>query len=148
MIKILSPDDFEKCSNIWDIKKCRKMAHRFYDEIISGNRITFIYSRGGEFIGEGSIVFDTGDPDYTILHRRIYFSRLIVKKEYRRKGIGRELCRHIIEYVTELGYTEMSIGVDIDNFAAIKLYQSIGFDNLIFVGEDSDGKYFKLLKKL
>ncbi|CAM4490175.1 hypothetical protein FHS16_001745 [Paenibacillus endophyticus] len=41
-IKKLKLDDCDKCSNIWDMENNPKMAKMFYDELASGNRITFI----------------------------------------------------------------------------------------------------------
>lgn len=147
-IQILSPQDFEKCSNIWNLRKNKQMAEKFYREVVSGERITFVYTEKGRFIGEASIVFDNQDRDYTIPNQRVYFSRLIVKKEYRRRGIGTALCQYVIRYAKELGYSEISIGVDLENYAALKLYWQLGFDRLLFVGEDTDGKYVKLLKSI
>lgn len=147
-IQILSPQDFKKCSNIWDMRKNKKMAETFYSEVVSGERITFVYTENDQFIGEASLVFDNKDRDYTIPNQRVYFSRLIVKKEKRRQGIGMALCQYVIQYAKEHGYSEITIGVDLENYAALKLYQRLGFDRLIFVGEDDDGKYLKLLKSL
>lgn len=39
------------------------MVKMFYDELVSGNRITFIYKENDEFLGEGSLVFYKNDPD-------------------------------------------------------------------------------------
>ena len=147
-IQILSPQDFEKCSNIWNLRKNKQMAEKFYREVVSGERITFVYTEKGRFIGEASIVFDNQDRDYTIPNQRVYFSRLIVKKEYRRRGIGSALCQYVMQYAKEHSYSEISIGVDLENYAALKLYWRLGFDRLLFVGEDSDGKYVKLLKSI
>lgn len=144
----LDPSDFKKCSEIWDMKKQKELAKQFYGEIVGGVRETFVLERRGKFIGEISVVYENGDADYTVPLKRVYFSRLIVKKELRRQGIGKKLCEYLIKYVTEKGYNEMSIGVDIDNFPAICLYQKMGFDKIIFVGEDGGGKYFKLLKTI
>ena len=124
------------------------MAEKFYNELVSGERITFVYIENEEYIGEVSLVFDNEDRDYTIPSQRIYLSRLIVKNEYRRHGIGTQLCEYAFQYAKENGYIEVSIGVDLDNFAALKLYQRLGFDRIIFVGEDTDGKYIKLMKIL
>lgn len=147
-IQILSPQDFKKCSNIWDMRKNKNMAKTFYSEVVSGERITFVYTENDQFIGEASLVFDNKDRDYTIPNQRVYFSRLIVKKEKRCRGIGMALCQYVIQYAKEHGYSEITIGVDLENYAALKLYQRLGFDRLIFVGEDDDGKYIKLLKSL
>jgi ribosomal protein S18 acetylase RimI-like enzyme len=47
-----------------------------------------------------------------------------------------------------LGYSEISLGVDISNVGARRLYEKKGFTNIIFVGEDKDGKFVKLIKTI
>lgn len=138
--------DFEKCGNIWDIDQQKELAEMCHRELISGNRITYIYTVDEEFIGEISLVKNEADPDYTIPGRRIYISRLIVKPEFRRQGIGKRLLSYSIDRAMKLGYSEMSIGVDLDNYPALKLYIDTGFDKIIFIGEDEYGRFVKLLK--
>lgn len=147
-IKKLKPEDFYKCSNIWDIDKNPEMTKKFYEELVSGNRITFIYLEGNEFIGEGSLVFKNNDPDYTIPDKRIYLSRMIVKEERRNRGVGSIILDYLINYAEQLGFEEISLGVDIDNFNARHLYEKKGFTTVLFIGEDEYGEYVKLLKKL
>lgn len=145
-IELLKIEDYSKCSNIWNMKKQSKLAEQFLDELKSGNRVTYIYKDGNEFIGEISLVREMNDSDYTIQNQRVYVSRLIVKKECRRKGIGKMLVDFITDKAKELGYSEMSIGVDLDNYPALKLYIDSGFDKVIYIGEDEQGQYVKLLK--
>lgn len=137
----LKPADFEKCGNIWDMQKQSVLADQFYREMQEGIRTTYIYKIDGAFIDEISVVTDAGDPDYTVPRQRLYVSRLIVKKDHRRQGIGKRLVDYISDKAKEAGYTELSIGVDLDNYPALKLYHSAGFDNRLFVGEDQWGKY-------
>ncbi len=144
----LNVSDFEKCANIWDIDSQKELAKRFLEELQSGNRITYVYKIDGMFVGEISLVFDADDSDYTIKNQRAYVSRLIVKKEYRRAGIGSQLIEFITDLAKSMKYKELSIGVDLDNFPALKLYADKGFNKIIFVGEDKQGKYLKLLKEL
>lgn len=146
-IEPLAPEDYHKCSNIWNMKS-QPLADKWYDEIVSGNRIVYVYKINGEFIGEGALVFDEGDSDYTIPQKRIYVSRMIVKKEYRNHGIGSEILEFLIEKATEMGYTEMTIGVDKDNVNALHLYRKYGFTQVLFDGADEDGEYYKLLKRI
>ena len=143
----LSISDFEKCGNIWDMQKQSDLAERFLREMREGIRTAYVYKIDGEYIGEVSIVTDTGDEDYTIPGRRLYLSRLIVKDGYRRQGIGRKLVEHVIRKAEDAGYTEISVGVDADNFPALKLYVHIGFDKIVFVGEDEYGRFLKLLRR-
>ena len=140
--------DFEKCGNIWDLQKHRELAEQFRREIHDGIRLTYIYQIDGEFIGEISLVTDTEDPDYTVSGQRIYLSRLIIKEGYRRQGIGRRLTDHAIQTAAELGYSEISVGVDLDNYPALKLYHEKGFDTILYIGEDEWGKYVKLMKRI
>lgn len=147
-IESLKIEDYSKCNNIWNMKKQSELADKFYQELLSGNRITYISKDGDEFIGEISLVQEMNDSDYTIPEQRVYISHLIVKPEYRRHGIGKMLVDFITDKAKELGYKEMSIGVDLDNYPALKLYVDCGFNKVIFIGEDEQGKYVKLLKTI
>lgn len=146
-IEQLNPDDYGKCADIWNMKS-QPLADKWLDEIKSGNRQVFIYKINGEFIGEGALVFDTGDPDYTIPNQRVYVSRMIVKNEYRNRGIGSEILEFLIAKSKTMGFSEMTIGVDKDNVNALHLYEKYGFTQVLFDGADEDGEYFKLMKKI
>lgn len=145
----LQHKDFKKCGNIWNLKENEKFTQNIYNELKSGNRTTFVCKNieTGDFLGEISIVFDEGKP-YTIKNHRIYLSHLIVKDTCRNQGIGTALCSYIFQYCKNLGYKEMSLGVNLDNFNAIKLYHKLGFNEILMVDEDNYGKYIALLKKL
>ncbi len=147
-IEILQLDDYDKCNNIWNMEKQKELADKFLSELKSGNRITYICKDGDEFIGEISLVKEMNDSDYTIPNQRVYISHLVVKPEYRRQGIGKMLVEYVTDRTKELGYTEMSIGVDLDNYPALKLYITSGFNKVIFIGKDGQGKYLKLIKKI
>ncbi len=146
-IKKLDIKDYYKCNNIWDMSKF-PFTEKFKQQIIDGNRVVFVYEINGEFIGEIAYVLDMNDSDYTIPNKRVYISRLIVKKEYRNQGIGGILVDYIIDVIKNSGYSEASIGVDKDNEPALYLYRKKGFNTVIFDGVDKDGEYYKLLRKL
>lgn len=143
----LDPADFPKCGNIWDMKRRPDLAERFYRELLCGNRITYVCQINGEYVGEVSLVFEMEDPDYTVPGQRMYVSRLLVKRAYRRQGIGQRLTAFAVEAAEAMGYREQSVGVDLDNYPALKLYTEMGFRTILFLGEDADGKYAKLLRK-
>lgn len=147
IIEKLDLADYSKCNNIWDMSAFSQTEF-FRKEIEAGNRVVYVYKQNGEFIGEIAYVFDMHDDDYTIVNQRIYLSRLIVKKERRENGIGGILIDFIIEQVRNMGYKEVTIGVDKDNIAALHLYRKKGFTTILFDGADEDGEYFKLMKKL
>lgn len=142
--------DFEKCGNIWDLNENKDFTQNIYHELKSGNRETFVYKdpRSGKFLGEISIVFSDDKEIHTIKGIRVYLSRLIVKEIHRNKGIGTVLCNYISDYCKKLGYKEMSLGVNLDNYGAIKLYHGLGFKEILLVDKDEYGEYVVLLKKL
>ncbi len=140
--------NFEKCNNIWNMEKNKELKDRFYSELQNKNRITFVYTKNEEYIAEVSIVFNKNDEDYTIPGKRIYISRIIVKKDFRGKGYGKKLMNYAIEYAKSKEYKEISLGVNLDNYIAFKLYVDLGFTKIQYIGEDSDGKYVKLIKNL
>ena len=147
-IKQLPPSDFPKCAALWNMKKQTALAKRFYDDLCSSNRITWIYEQNGTLCGEISLVFDMKDDDYTIPQRRAYVSHLIVKKDCRRQGIGKTLLAYVTEQAKQLALKELTIGVDLDNYPALKLYTGAGFDRVLLIDEDKQGRYVKLMKTL
>ena len=147
VIEPLNTDDYFKCSDIWNMKT-QPLTEKWREEIKSGNRLVFIYKIGGEFIGEGALVFDTGDADYTIPDKRVYVSRMIVRKEYRNRGIGGEILEFLIRKAKDMGYSEMTIGVDKDNENALHLYTKYGLTVVLFDGADENGEYLKLMKRI
>ena len=144
----LDLSDFGKCGNIWNMKTQSELAKQFLAEMREGIRTTYIYRINGEYIGEISVVTDSGDPQYTIPGRRLYVSRLIVKDEYRRQGIGKKLVDFITGKAKQDGYRELSIGVDLENYPALRLYIQEGFDRIVHIGEDEYGRFVKLIKEL
>ncbi len=147
IIEPLKPEDYCKCSNIWNMQS-QPLAGKWLEEIKSGNRIVYIYKINGEFIGEGALVFDTGDADYTIPNKRVYISRMIVKKEYRNCGIGSEILSFLIKKAKEMGFSEITIGVDKNNRNALHIYKKFNFTEVLFDGTDEHGEYIKLMRIL
>lgn len=143
-IEKITADEFYKCANIWDMEKS-PFTDEFYQQIKSGNRLSFAYKINGEFIGQGDLVLDK--DGYTIPNERVYLSRLIVKKEYRGKGIGSLITDFLIDKAKEMGYREISLGVDRDNEKALHLYKKKGF-KIYAQDKDEYGEFYKMLKKL
>lgn len=71
---------------------------------------------------------------------------MTVKKEYRNQGVDGIILNYLLEYAKKLGFSEIALGVDIDNVTAMYLYNKKGFNTVVFEGEDEYVKYQKLLK--
>lgn len=143
----LDPADFYECGGIWDMERQPDLAERFHRELLCGDRITWVCRADRGCVGEVSLVFAMEDPDYTIPGRRAYVSHLVVKRTYRRRGIGRSLAAVAVGTAEAMGLTELSVGVDLDNYAALRLYTEAGFRDILSLGEDAGGKYLKLLRR-
>ena len=140
--------DFHKCANIWDIEKNPAFTAHFVRELENGNRTTYVYDLDGAFVGEISLVRDMQDPDYTVANQRVYLSRLVVK-DTRSRVASAENWSPLpakLQKISAIGRSQ--VGVDLDNYGALRLYAISGFHTILFVGEDSDGQYLKLLKHL
>ena len=94
----LEINNYEKCNNIWNMEKNKELKERFYKELVSKNRKTFVYVKDGVYIAEVSFVFNKDDKDYTIPGKRLYLSRIIVKKDMRGKGYGKKLMNYAINF--------------------------------------------------
>ncbi len=144
----LEPNDFRQCKALWNIDSQKQLAQRFLRELESGNRETYLCRENNRLIAEISLVKDMHDSDYTIPDRRVYVSHLIVRKDYRRRGIGQALVGFMTEKAKEAGYSEMTVGVDLNNLPALRLYTKCGFNQILLFDQDAQGPYFKLLKPI
>jgi len=147
-IRQISAKQFYLCGQIWDLNERRDLAKQFLGEITSGNRTTWLYFADDKPVGEISLVRHMDEPDYTIPGKRAYLSHLLVLPKYRNRGIAGALITHLLEQAKNWDYQEVSLGVDLDNYPAIKLYTKYGFDKIICADQDKYGKYIKLLKTL
>lgn len=58
----------------------------------------------------------------------IEINSVIVKKEYRKKGVGTKLLEKVINYATENKCVNIYLDVDEGNTAALNLYSKFGFE--------------------
>ena len=112
----------------------------------TGNREAYLLRVNGEIVSECHLVYD--NPEYgTVPGRRLYFSRMITKREYRRQGYGEIMARFILALAKEKGYSEIALGVNCDNTPALHLYQKLGF-SAYEKAEDDYGKFYRMVKTL
>ncbi len=147
-IRRLTPKEYEKCGAIWDMQENPELTALWKEELVLGKRLIFVYEENGEFLGEGALVLESDDPDYTIPGQRAYVSRMIVREEYRSRGIGGAILEVLFREAEKRGIKELSIGVNIENEGAQRLYRRKGFTEQIARGEDENGEYVKLLAHL
>lgn len=60
----------------------------------------------------------------------VHITNIVVKKEFRKNGIGGLLLEKLISLTKELNFKELTLEVNTKNIAAIKLYKKYGFTEL------------------
>ena len=138
-------EDYPKCNAIWNMQTC-PYTDMFIEQIKAGNRDMFILTVDGEYTATCDLVYD--NPEYgTIPGKRLYLSRLIVKKDFRKKGYCKALSQHVLSIAKEKEYEQIALGVDCDNTAAVYLYKNLGF--VVYEEcEDKDGRFYRMEKTL
>lgn len=63
---------------------------------------------------------------------QLEITNIVVKKDYRKNGIGNELLTKLITLAKENGKDKITLEVNNTNLAAIKLYEKNGFKNVGF----------------
>ena len=144
-IRNIGLTEYPNCSTIWNMDTCPH-TQTFIAQIKAGVREVYILTVNGAYIAECDLVYD--NPEYgTVPGRRLYLSRLIVKKEHRGKGWGKTIAREILSRAKEKGCREIALGVNCDNIAAVRLYESLGF-TVYEEAEDADGRFYRMEKTL
>lgn len=67
---------------------------------------------------------------YWHIREDVQVNNIAVHPDFRGKGIGEALMRHVIEKVRRNGATFMTLEVRLSNAAAVTLYKKLGFDIL------------------
>ena len=63
---------------------------------------------------------------------QLEITNIVVKKDFRKNGIGNELLVELIKFAKENGKDKITLEVNSTNLAAIKLYEKNGFKNVGF----------------
>lgn len=143
-IEQLNITNYYKSNNVWDMESC-PFTKQFKEQIACGNREPYLLKYNNKYIASCDLVYDYGE--YTKAGIKVYLSRLIVKKEYRNKGIGQELLKYMISLCKEKGYQQINVGVDTDNKNAVHIYKKYGFE-IYETATDEYGEYYKMIKQL
>lgn len=143
-IEQLNITNYDKSNNVWNMESC-PFTKQFKEQIAFGNREPYLMKYNNKYIASCDLVYNYGE--YTKAGIKVYLSRLIVKNEYRNKGIGQELLKHMINLCKEKGYQQITVGVDVDNKNAVHIYKKFGFE-IYETDYDEYGKYYKMILTL
>ena len=98
----------------------------YHELFIDGhNSVALTMADGGDIVGYATLRI----PDGNLAKRRLGF--VIVNDSKRGKGLGKSLVRMAVDYAFRiLGATQVSLGVFENNPAAIRCYESVGFQRI------------------
>ena len=130
-------DEFIKLKNLfpnneemWNKYKNKRLKQLKKQEID-----VFVIENNEKFIGEITVNYKSHELETeTIPNKRVYLEAFRVDKKYQGRGLGQKLINYCIDYLTNIGYTEFTIGVEDDNEIAKHIYFKLGFTNAIDKG--------------
>lgn len=91
----------------------------------------WVLSEGDMLIGELHSAYVSDDPLQAVENVRAYLSAFRIHEKHQGKGYGKLLLKNVIAALSDMGYHELTIGVEDDNERAKHIYQSFGFTELI-----------------
>lgn len=142
-LKRLFPDNEE----MW-IKYKKKRLQQFEKKEID----VFIIEDNESFIGEITVNYKNNELETeTIPNIRVYLEAFRVDKQYQAQGLGQKLINYCIDFLTNIGYTQYTIGVEEDNEIAKHIYFKLGFTEAIDKGygnEFDPSEYTLYMKRL
>lgn len=134
-------EEFEKLKKLFPnneemwIKYKKKRLEQFEKQEID----VFIIEDNESIIGEITANYKSHQLETeTIPNRRVYLEAFRVDKKYQEQGLGQRLINYCIDYLTNIGYTEFTIGVEDDNEIAKHIYFKLGFNYAIDKGHGDE----------
>ena len=93
------------------------------NEICFGPDNSYICKNGSDSLAFGQI--------FKLNKGYSHIARVITNPSYRRRGFGREICNTLVNYASMQGGDGISLNVYRNNLPALRLYQSMGFNEQI-----------------
>ncbi len=104
---------------------------QFFRTIYSELPSAFLVSElNGKIIGYTMARIETGLSYFSIFHRakKGHTVSIAILPEYRKRGIGTKLLKESINSMIIEGANELFLEVRVSNEAAVKMYQSLGYE--------------------
>lgn len=73
-------------------------------------------------------LFNEDNQGYGFIDRQTPELGIAIHPNYRHRGIGMTLMKEIIQQAKEDGFASLSLSVDPENQAAVRLYEGLGFE--------------------
>ncbi len=94
-------------------------------------------------IGTVQLVQNHSDPDFSNI-TSVYLQALDVHDTHRERGVGTALIRALESQAKSLGYSRVTLMVDLDNMPARALYEKLGYQKFKQALDDWDGQTYTM----
>lgn len=145
-IRKLTEKEYEKYSSLWDGEIRPELIEKWKEELLAGRRIIFVYEENEEILGEAALALEPSAEGKT--EPQVSAVRMMVREEYRSRGIGGALVEVLLREAEKMGCTQLTARIPVNNEQALRLYRRKGFDSQQFRGKDESGDYIVLLARL
>ncbi len=120
VVRLVTPEDLPALRALED-RSDGYVCDRRFVEAQDGSSYYIIAIRGTD--PHGTVVLDVSEGDLCPELRNMY-----VYQHARRQGVGTTLDEFVQRFARDLGFEEVFLGVDPDNYRAIPLYISLGYE--------------------
>jgi GNAT superfamily N-acetyltransferase len=86
----------------------------------------FVLRVGGKVAGMANALITVSTAEGA---RVLLLEDVIVRREHRGSGLGRQLVEHVLQWARGQGMTRVTLLADRDNHAALDFYRRLGFGN-------------------
>jgi len=121
MIELMKTEDLDQVLEIEEKSFSRPWNRAYFEHELGNNELSelFVYRENGKIIAYGDLWYMFENCDLT---------KIAVREEYRNKGYGYRLLSYLIKKAKARECEFMHLEVDVNNSAAINLYNKMKFD--------------------
>ena len=130
-IEKLAVNDLHILAQLFEYNNVEQMITECSQDIQNGVIDIFVLYEKDVLIGELHVMYESDDENYAVRGRRAYMFAYRVREDFQNKGYGTYLLKNVLAILKENGYREFTVGVEDDNFRAIHMYQTLGFNELL-----------------
>lgn len=128
MIRQLSKNDYEQFIELTNTNVTKEDYELFLKKNLQSDyHIIVVYEMNNKIIGTGTLLIET-KLTYNISYLG-HIENIFVSKEYRNKGIGKEIVKYLCQYANEKKCYRVDLACEED---LILFYKNLGFDKQIY----------------
>lgn len=127
----LTVSELPLLTQLFDYNNVADMIAQNTRQINNGEIDIWVLSEGDRLIGELHTSYESDAPLQAVRNKRAYLSAFRVHEDFQGRGYGKQLLKNVIAALSDMGYHELTIGVEDDNERAKHIYNEFGFTELI-----------------